>query len=108
MNWHDSAYFLEESFLESFVHLIKDSLVVSLMLVNSGRDTFSSGFSTKVLRREFFLKVNLNVSSLEVVGLYLDLASHGTASGVDDPGGLPLSTPEGSELVVNAPNLNLE
>jgi hypothetical protein len=108
VNWHDSAYFLEESFFESFVHLVEDSLVVSLMLVDSFGNTFSSGFSTKVLRSKVFLEVDLNVTRLEVVSLYFDLPGHSLASGINDPAGLPLSTPEGSELVVNATNLNLK
>ena len=55
VNWHNSAYFLEETFLESLMHLIKDSLIVSFVSVNSLGDSFTSGFSTKVLRGELFV-----------------------------------------------------
>jgi len=71
-------------------------------------DAFTSGFGTEVLRGEVFGEVHLDVTCLEVVSVHSNLSRQDGARGVDNPSGLPFTTPEGRELVVNAADLNLE
>jgi hypothetical protein len=56
---------------------------------------------------EVFGEVDLNISRFEVVSVDLNLAGDGSILSVDPPGRLPLSAPEGSEVKVDARDVNL-
>lgn len=100
-----SSHFLEQAVLESFVHVIKILLVLSLILLDSLGD-LSTGSCSDCELIDYFFQVDLNIAGLKVV--VVDIYNTRKALGlrVTYPDSLPLASPKCSEVEVDARDLD--
>ena len=82
-------------------------LVISFGSLDGGDDALGiGGLQWDV--SEVLLEAEVDVAVLEVVIVHLDAAGEGVGLRVNEPAGLPLSTPEGLEAGVDAADVDLE
>ena len=82
-------------------------LVISFGSLDGGNDALGIGGLQRDVSK-VLLQTEVDVAVLEVVVVHLDAAGEGVGLRVNEPAGLPLSSPEGLEAGVDAADVDLE